>query len=113
MEITERKSIIMMEDVRKRRDAFSKRSAHSLKRACNKEITRVFVTALECMEIRFGRDFEGYNELRAKILRVGNDSKRRLDEIIEEGFNIEKIPHYTVVMNDGSQEQVVESKEKE
>jgi hypothetical protein len=90
-----------METVKKRRDAFSRRSAMSLKREINKQMTHIFVTALECIEIRFGRDFEGYNELRSKILRVGNDSKRNLEQAIDSGFNVEKIPHCTVVNTKG------------
>lgn len=86
-----------LKDIKKRADAVAIRSANSLKREYSKQITRVFVTALECLEIKFGREFDGYDEIRSKILRTGNDAKRYLEELIDAKYNIEKVPDMTIV----------------
>lgn len=84
-------------DVKKVNDAFHRRSSHSLKMEIEAVMKRVFVTALETIEIRFGRTFDGYDELRSKILRTGNDSIRKMQENVDVNYNIEKVPSCTIV----------------
>lgn len=85
------------EDVRKINDAFHRRSSHGLKQETAAMMTKVFVTALESIEIRFGSDFQGYNELRSKILRTGNDSVRTMQDNIDQNYNVQKVPSCTIV----------------
>ncbi len=84
-------------DVKKVNDAFHRRSSHELKMEMEAMMKRVFVTALEMVEIRFGRTFDGYEELRSKILRTGNDSIRKMQENINGNYNIQKVPSCTIV----------------
>lgn len=89
-----------LKDVKKKNDAFSRRSAVSLKEDIKRRITFVYVTLLECLEIKFGKNFEGYNEMRAKFLRVGNDAIRNIDEKIDKFYNIEKVLPTTIIMRE-------------
>lgn len=84
------------ENIIKRVDPTAKRSSLALKEALRKRVKFVFVNALELMEIKFGKNFDGYDELRAKILRVGNDAIRTI-ELTVDGYNVEKVPNTTVV----------------
>lgn len=86
-----------MTEVKKVNDAFHRRSSHDLKQELEAMMKRVFVTALESIEIRFGRNFEGYEELRSKVLRTGNDAIRRMHENIEGNYNVQKVPSCTIV----------------
>jgi hypothetical protein len=47
-------------------------------------IKAVYKTALDSIELRFGRDFEGFQVLRAKILRAGNDAVRKVEALLDE-----------------------------
>jgi len=94
---------VKQQDIRKRIDPIARRSAASLKESLNKRVKFVFVTALECIEMRFGKAFDGYDELRAKILRVGNDAVRAIEEMVD-GCNIEKVPVMTVVLSQSDEE---------
>ena len=47
-------------------------------------IRAVYKTALDSIELRFGREFEGFKELRARILRAGNDAVRKIEAAFEE-----------------------------
>lgn len=93
-----------LKDVKKNNDAFHKRSSSSLKREIKRQIKRVFVSDLELMEIKFGRDFEGYEELRAKILRNGNDAIRYIEELLDRSYNVQKVPDLTFVDRNPLQE---------
>ena len=84
-------------DVKKVNDAFHRRSAHELKQETKAMMKKMFVTCLESIEIRFGREFQGYDELRSKVLRTGNDAIRKMEENIEGNYNVQKIPGCTVV----------------
>jgi hypothetical protein len=95
--------VVPLQEVKKKNDAFSRRSAQSFKREMARHLTRIFVQSLECVEIRFGREFDGYDEIRAKILRVGNNAKREVERIVDEQYNVEKVPHVTVVNTKGRQ----------
>ena len=59
-----------------------------LKVEVEKKIKEVFTSALEAVEIRFGSQFDGFENLRARILRVGNDAIRTLHESIENKYLI-------------------------
>lgn len=67
-------------------------ASDSLKTDIEKEIKCVWIAALEAVEIRFGDDFEGYKNLRARILRVGNDAVRKLKEKVEERYEVSRKP---------------------
>jgi len=47
-------------------------------------IKQVYITALETIELRFGKDFEGFKVIRAKILRAGNDAVRKVESYLDE-----------------------------
>lgn len=70
---------------------FREQSAALLKAEVTKEIKTVFKAALNCLEIRFGTDFEGYEATRAQILRAGNDAIRNVSRIIDDKFIIERV----------------------
>lgn len=88
-----------LKDVRKVNDAFHRRSANQLRDEIKRQVSKVFATALECIEIRFGRDFQGYEEIRSKILTSGNDAVRHLERRICDDYNVQKIPNLTIVVN--------------
>lgn len=81
-----------MKKVEKRRDTYAIKSAEVLKEKVRKEIKNVFKKALVCVEIKFGKDFDGYAAMRAEILRAGNDAIRNIDTVIDGRFNIESVP---------------------
>jgi len=72
-------------------------SAEKIKKALDTKIKHVFKTALRCLEIKFGTGFEGYEQMRAEILRVGNNAIRELKELVNEEFGIEEPDHETKV----------------
>lgn len=47
-------------------------------------IKAVYKTALDAIELRFGRDFEGFKELRKAILRSGNDAVRKIEKYLDD-----------------------------
>jgi len=55
-----------------------------LKKYIIENIKGVYKSALESVELRFGRDFEGFQAMRSKILRSGNDAIRRIEAILDE-----------------------------
>ena len=63
-------------------------NADKIKRAVETKVKHVWKTALKCVEIKFGDKFEGYDQLRAEILRVGNNARRELLELINEEFDL-------------------------
>lgn len=86
-----------MKPVEKRTDNYSVRSEQSLKLHAKKTITSVFVQALKCIELKFGKNFEGYEQLRSEILRAGNNAIRDLSDVIGLRFNVEEIPEVLTV----------------
>ncbi len=86
-----------MKDITKKDDAYSVKSADFLKTLVNKEIKNVFSKALRCIEMRFGNEFEGFQAIRAEILRAGNDAIRETERIIDERFNVESVPSFITV----------------
>lgn len=61
-----------------------------LKAEIERKLKEVFTAALEAIEIRFGTDFDGFKPLRAKILRVGNDAIRDLQDGIDTKYIVER-----------------------
>jgi hypothetical protein len=47
-------------------------------------IKAVYKAALDSIELRFGRDFEGFKELRKTILRSGNDAIRKIEKYLDD-----------------------------
>jgi hypothetical protein len=47
-------------------------------------VKSVWKAALDSIEMRFGKDFEGYKSMRALILRMGNDAIRKIHARIDE-----------------------------
>lgn len=84
-------------EVRKNNDLFHRRSATALKREVKTKITKVFTGDLSMLEIKFGRDFDGYAELRADILRRGNDAIRYIEELIDAKYNVQRVPDCIVL----------------
>lgn len=81
-----------LQNIDKKSDSRSLLHEARLCTAIEKRIKKVFVTALKCVEIKFGKEFPGYEELRAEILREGNDAIRDLRELINRAYNIEEVP---------------------
>lgn len=89
-----------MDKINKKNDSYSLKSSNELKTIINKEIKKVFVECLKCIEIKFGDKFDGYDQIRKTILRIGNDSIRDLSEKIDKSYNIERIPDiFTIKFN--------------
>lgn len=61
-----------------------------LKIEIEKAIKGVFTSCLEAIEIRFGDDFEGYRNLRARVLRVGNDAIRDIKDSVDDKYTVER-----------------------
>ena len=91
-----------MNEKEKKVDAYSVKSAKLLKQRTKKNITGLFKLCLDMAELKFGDDFEGYEEFRSKILRVGNDAIREFEESLDNNFNVEFVPDkLTVYFKDG------------
>lgn len=81
-----------MNEIQKRTDRYAVQSATNLKAQVAKEVKSVFITALKCIEMKFGRDFDGFEAIRAEILRAGNDAIRRVEDVLDTRYNIEIVP---------------------
>lgn len=55
-----------------------------INKALESKIKHVFKTCLKGIEIRFGDQFDGYEQLRSEILRVGNNAIRELKEVLSD-----------------------------
>jgi hypothetical protein len=78
--------------IEKKTDKHSLKSADRLKIIIEKYIKSVFVGALKCVEIKFGKQFDGHDVIRREVLRLGNDAIRELHEIIDNHYNVEELP---------------------
>lgn len=67
----------------------SQEKAEKISRAVETKTKHLFKTALRCIEIKFGDNFEGYDRMRSEILRVGNNTIRELKELIGDEFGLE------------------------
>jgi len=56
-----------------------------------RKIRKLFRTFLECVEMRFGDDFDGFGAIRSKVLRSGNDTIRDIKELIERKYEVKEI----------------------
>jgi hypothetical protein len=98
----------------KKLDNVSLRATALLKAQMAKQIKNVFITALRCIEMRFGRNFEGFESIRSEILRAGNEAIRQVEVVIDNGYNVEIVPEVLTINfsgigkatggNDGKQE---------
>lgn len=86
-----------MNEISKRQDQYASKSAQTLKIQVAKEVKSVFVTALKCIEMKFGRDFEGFEIMRAEILRAGNDAIRHVEDVLDNRYNVELVPTITTI----------------
>jgi hypothetical protein len=73
------------------------KSAACLKKVVDKKVRGVFAKALTCIEIKFGKNFEGYAAIRAEILRAGNDAIREIGNFIDERFIVEMLPDVVTI----------------
>lgn len=64
--------------------------ADRIKKAVETKIKHVFKTSLKSIEIKFGDKFDGYDQMRAEILRVGNNAIRELKELVNDEFGIDE-----------------------
>lgn len=81
-----------MNEIEKKDDAYSRKSSEALQELVGQSIKKVFVGCLNAIEMKFGKNFDGYDILRANVLRLGNDSIREIQDKIGEDFNVEMIP---------------------
>jgi len=81
----------------KRTDSYSLTSEARLKEIIEANIKKVYVGALKCIEMRFGDDFEGFDQIRREILRNGNDAVRNISDLISSRFNVEIVPDVVTV----------------
>lgn len=58
-------------------------SREEAKRYIESNIKSVYKQCLEAIEMRFGRDFEGFSSIRSKILRSGNDAIRKMKTFLD------------------------------
>lgn len=86
----------------KKTDNISIKAANLLKAQVAKEIKNVFITALRCIEMRFGRNFEGFESIRSEILRAGNEAIRQSEIVIDNGYNVEIVPQVLTINFSGS-----------
>lgn len=83
--------------IRKNEDPHYIRSSEALKNIVERKIKSTYVGALKCIEIKFGTNFEGYEQIRREILRIGNDAIRDISSTIDSSFNIEQIPEVLTI----------------
>jgi len=71
-------------------DPYLDKSREHLRFLLYNQLKSVFVGSLNAVENKLGKNFPAYSQLRAEILRIGNDKIRDMHEILSE-FNIEAI----------------------
>lgn len=86
-----------LNDITKKNDKYSLSSSDNLKRLLEYKIKKVFIGSLKCIEIKFGTNFDGFEQIRKEILRLGNDAIRDLHNSIDSSFNIEQVPDVLTV----------------
>lgn len=90
--------------IERRNDQTATRGAHLLKDLVEKKIRKVFVNSLRIIEMKWGKNFDGYEEIRAEILRNGNDAVRDARKLISERFNVEEISDVETVVFKNNEE---------
>ncbi len=81
----------MLNKNRKKTDRESLKAEKDLIDFSSKQVKELFKEILSLVEIKFGKEFDGYKEVRAKILRSGNDCIRDISDKIVHDFNVEKV----------------------
>lgn len=71
-------------------DPYLNKSKEHLRFLLYNQIKSVFVGSLNAVENKLGKSFPAYDQLRAEILRIGNDRIRDMHEILND-FNVEAI----------------------
>ena len=71
-------------------DPYLDKSREHLRFLLYNQLKSVFVGSLNAVENKLGKNFPAYSQLRAEILRIGNDKIREMHEMLNE-FNIEAI----------------------
>jgi len=84
--------------IEKRDDADARKGSDLLKSVVEKKIRKVFVNSLRIIEMKWGKSFDGYEEIRAEILRNGNDAVRDVRKLIADKFNVEEISDVETVV---------------
>jgi len=69
-------------------DPYLTKSKDHLRYLLYNQIKNVFVGSLSAIENKMGRDFPLYPQLRAEILRLGNNEVRKMHQILD-SFNVE------------------------
>lgn len=80
-------------DIEKKQDDYSLKSAAQLKIINSKLMKEVFVGALRMIEMKMGSDFEGHDRVKSEIFRIGNNSIREFERIIDTFYNVEEVPN--------------------
>lgn len=71
-------------------DPYLNKSKDHLRYLLYNQIKNTFVGSLSAVENKLGKDFSLYPQLRAEILRVGNNEIRKMHKILD-SFNIEAV----------------------
>ena len=80
-------------DIEKREDDYSEKSAAQLKIINAKLMKDIFVGALRMIEMKMGSDFDGHDRVKSEIFRIGNNSIREFERIIDTFYNVEEVPN--------------------
>ena len=89
-----------MLDIEKREDSYAIRSKANLKAINYKLMKSIFVGALRTFEMKFGKDFEGHDQVKSEVFRLGNDAVREFERILDDFFNIEEVPNVLTTKKD-------------
>jgi len=71
-------------------DPYFLKSKEYMRHFLYNQIKDVFVGSLNAIENKLGKTFPSYPQLRAEILRVGNDKIREMHDLLD-SFNIEMV----------------------
>lgn len=86
-----------LSDINRHDDEYSLYSKEKLKKSTAYKMKEIYKAMLDYAELTWGRDAEGFDTLRSKVLGVGNDKIRQMEDEIDEFYNIEFIPQ-TITM---------------
>ena len=95
-----------LKDIDSKNDSYSEASKDRLLKSVEYRMKEIYKNALDCIELAYGKDAEGYETIRSKILGEGNDQVRRIKEEISERYNIEFIPQtikFTIAKDNDSE----------
>lgn len=72
-------------------DPYLSKSKDFLRHSLYNQIKDVFVGSLNAIENKLGKSFPAYPQLRAEILRIGNDKIRDMHNLLDDHFNVEMV----------------------